>query len=126
MKKKLNAETPKHLTPGAARLWELYTKELQDRGTLQDSDFPALERLCILEREAYILCLDLANSGMVVEDKNKDLRRSPKLIALVNVNSVVESLKKSLSIGHQYRKKEQQEPEQKESIFDKIQRLREA
>lgn len=115
------SKPPTHFNDKAKELWKGYIKELSDRELLQNSDLSALERLCILEAQADELSKSIAEKGCIAPDEKAKDRRSPELLALVNISTLVSDLKKSLAIGAYYRhrigaKKEEKETQKKTAL----------
>lgn len=100
---KLLPNPPDTLTGAALELWRGYAGDLQRRGLLEDSDLPALARLCLLEAEANELTLTIAAEGAVTGDRDGTQRRHPAVMALTNLSTVIEQLKRGLKIGGRYR-----------------------
>lgn len=96
-------KAPKTLQGAARKLWQLYADELHNRQMFVEADCSALERLCILEIQADALTAQIAAEGATYTDSKQEQRRSPALMALLNVSQLIESLKRSLAIGGYYR-----------------------
>lgn len=94
---------PRGLSEQAAALWAKYAAELQSRSMLDNADLSALERLCRLEAAADTLTAKISAEGPLYKDRDGDERRHPALLALNTISTIVDSLKKSLSIGAYYR-----------------------
>jgi P27 family predicted phage terminase small subunit len=96
-------QRPKGLPDNAAALWAKYAAELHGRNMLEKADLSALERLCRLEASADELTAKITDEGALYKDRDGDERRHPALLALNTISGIVDSLKRSLSIGAYYR-----------------------
>ena len=94
---------PKTLSKEAATLWKHYAAELDNRQMFIEADHAALHRLCVLEVQAGKLTQQIETEGVLQQDRDGTTRRNPALMALSNLSQIIESLKRSLSLGGYYR-----------------------
>lgn len=98
-----NPKPPAHLKGDVRKLWQRYADELHSRQMFLEADLSALERLCRLEVQADAMTAQLEREGLVIADRDGTQRRHPALMALQNVSTIVEALKRSLALGAFFR-----------------------
>lgn len=92
-----------NLSPAALAQLQEYQDDLSRRGLLHESDTAALIRLVQLEEQADRLVKLIAVHGPTCIDSEKNERRSPSLLALVNIQTLITQLRRNLSLGAYFR-----------------------